>query len=45
LAGELSKAKAAYDDLFVLWKQADSEIPILREVKTEYEQILIRMRK
>jgi eukaryotic-like serine/threonine-protein kinase len=30
------KAKAAYQDFFNLWKNADPDIPILKEAKAEY---------
>jgi predicted Zn-dependent protease len=35
LAGDTSKAKAAYADFLALWKDADPDIPILREAKAE----------
>ncbi|HEY4742178.1 MAG TPA: protein kinase [Candidatus Acidoferrales bacterium] len=35
LAGETAKAHAAYNDFFALWKDADSDIPILRDAKAE----------
>jgi hypothetical protein len=31
-------AKAAYPDFLTLWKDADSEIPNLKEAKAEYAQ-------
>jgi eukaryotic-like serine/threonine-protein kinase len=34
--GDTLRARAAYQDFFTLWKDADSDIPILREAKTEY---------
>jgi tetratricopeptide (TPR) repeat protein len=36
LSGETMKAKNAYDDLFALWKNADPDIPILKEARAEY---------
>jgi eukaryotic-like serine/threonine-protein kinase len=36
LAGDSTKAKAAYQSFFTIWKDADSDIPILKESKTEY---------
>jgi serine/threonine protein kinase/tetratricopeptide (TPR) repeat protein len=39
LPGDAAKARAAYDDFFTLWKDADSDIPILKEAKTEYEKL------
>jgi eukaryotic-like serine/threonine-protein kinase len=35
LAGDQAKAKAAYDEFLTLWKDADPDIPILREAKAE----------
>jgi DNA-binding winged helix-turn-helix (wHTH) protein len=36
MAGDRTKAKTAYEDFLNLWKDADPEIPILRQAKTEY---------
>ena len=36
LAGDAAKAKAAYQDFLTLWKDADPDIPILRQAKAEY---------
>jgi serine/threonine protein kinase/predicted Zn-dependent protease len=36
MAGDESKARAAYQDFFGLWKDADSDIPILKQAKAEY---------
>lgn len=38
-AGDRTKAKAAYDDFFALWKDADPNIPVLRRAKAEYEKL------
>jgi eukaryotic-like serine/threonine-protein kinase len=35
LSGDTAKAKAAYRDFFTLWKDADPDIPILKEAKAE----------
>ena len=35
MAGDTAKAKSAYQDFFVLWKDADSDILILKEAKAE----------
>jgi len=35
-AGDTTKARAAYQDFFTLWKDADPDIPVLREAKAEY---------
>jgi tetratricopeptide (TPR) repeat protein len=39
LAGDNGKARAAYQDFFALWKDADPDIPILREAKAEYAKL------
>jgi hypothetical protein len=31
----LAKARAAYQDFFTLWKDADPDTPILRQAKIE----------
>jgi eukaryotic-like serine/threonine-protein kinase len=36
LAGDNAKAKTAYQDFFVLWKDADPDIPILKQAKAEF---------
>jgi eukaryotic-like serine/threonine-protein kinase len=35
LQGDTGKAKAAYQDFLTLWKDADPDIPILKQAKTE----------
>jgi ATP/maltotriose-dependent transcriptional regulator MalT len=39
LSGDKTKAKAAYQDFLNLWKDADPDIPILKEAKAEYEKL------
>jgi tetratricopeptide (TPR) repeat protein len=39
LSGEKAKAKAAYEAFLTLWKDADPDIPILRNAKTEYAKL------
>jgi len=39
MAGDAAKAKTAYQDFFALWKDADPDIPILKEAKTEYAKL------
>jgi tetratricopeptide (TPR) repeat protein len=39
LSGDTIKAKAAYQDFLMLWKDADSDIPILRQAKAEYARL------
>ncbi len=38
-SGDTAKAKAAYQDFLALWKDADPDIPILKEAKTEYAKL------
>ena len=35
----LAKARAAYQDFFTLWKDADPDIPILKQAKAEYAKL------
>ena len=39
LSGDTAKAKSAYQDFFSLWKNADPDIPILKEAKAEYAKL------
>jgi len=39
LQGDTVKAKAAYQDFFAFWRDADSDIPILKQAKSEYEKL------
>ena len=39
MAGDTAKAKGAYQDFFLLWKDADPDIPILKEAKAEYAKL------
>ena len=39
LANDKAKARAAYQDFLVLWKDADPDIPILKEAKAEYAKL------
>ena len=38
-AGNAAKARAAYQDFFALWKDADRDIPVLKEAKAEYAKL------
>jgi predicted Zn-dependent protease len=35
LQGDTAKARAAYQDFFALWKDADPDVPILKQAKAE----------
>ncbi len=39
MAGDTAKAKTAYQDFLTLWKDADSDIPVLKEAKAEYAKL------
>ena len=39
LSGDKTKAKTAYQDFLTLWKDADPDIPILKQAKAEYERL------
>jgi len=39
LEGDTPKARAAYQDFLTVWKDADSEIPILKQAKAEYAKL------
>ncbi len=36
VSGEMAKAKNAYRDFLTLWKDADADIPILKQARAEY---------
>ncbi|MFH1573658.1 MAG: hypothetical protein ABIG68_06715 [Acidobacteriota bacterium] len=40
LEGKLAKSHKAYQDFFALWKDADLDIPILKEARPEFEKKL-----
>ena len=39
IMGDAAKARAAYQDFFTLWKDADPDIPILKQAKAEYAKL------
>ena len=39
LASDTAKAKKAFQDFFELWKDADPDLPILQQAKTEYAEL------
>jgi tetratricopeptide (TPR) repeat protein len=39
MQGDTAKAKVAYQDFLSLWKDADRDIPILKEAKAEYAKL------
>ncbi|MGB7683542.1 MAG: hypothetical protein WBL70_17925, partial [Candidatus Acidiferrales bacterium] len=39
LSGDKAKAQAAYQDFLGLWKDADPDIPIFQQAKSEYAKL------
>jgi hypothetical protein len=39
LQGDTVKAKAVYQDFLTLWKDADTDIPVLQQAKAEYAKL------
>jgi tetratricopeptide (TPR) repeat protein len=39
VSGEKAKANIAYQDFLAIWKDADADIPILRQAKAEYAKL------
>jgi serine/threonine protein kinase/tetratricopeptide (TPR) repeat protein len=39
LSGDMTKAKRAYQDFLTLWKDADPDIPVLKQAKAEYAKL------
>ena len=39
IAGDTANAKGAYQDFFLLWKDADPDIPILKQAQAEYAKL------
>jgi hypothetical protein len=39
LSGDKKKAKTAYEDFLTLWKDADRDIPILKQARTEFAKL------
>jgi len=39
LAGDKTRAGSAYQDFLALWKDADSDIPMLMQAKAEYAKL------
>jgi DNA-binding winged helix-turn-helix (wHTH) protein/Flp pilus assembly protein TadD len=39
ISGDKSKAHAAYQDFLALWKDADPDVPILKQAKAEYAKL------
>jgi Tfp pilus assembly protein PilF len=39
LQGDVAKSRQAYENFFRLWKDADADLPVLIEAKSEYERL------
>ena len=39
LAGDKPRTRTAYQDFLALWKDADPDIPILKQAKAEYAKL------
>jgi serine/threonine protein kinase/tetratricopeptide (TPR) repeat protein len=39
LLGDGAKARTAYQDFFALWKDADPDVPLLKQAKAEYDKL------
>jgi eukaryotic-like serine/threonine-protein kinase len=39
LTGDSIRARSSYQEFFALWKDADSDLPVLRQAKAEFQQI------
>jgi eukaryotic-like serine/threonine-protein kinase len=37
--GDNAKARTAYQDFFAFWKDADPDVPVLKQAKAEYEKL------
>jgi hypothetical protein len=39
MTNDTSKAKAAYEQVFSVWKDADSDIPVLKQARVEFGKL------
>jgi len=39
LSGDKAKARIAYQDFLAFWKDADPDIPLLKQAKSEYAKL------
>ena len=39
LQKDQAKTRTAYQDLFAYWKDADPDVPLLKQVKAEYAKL------
>jgi eukaryotic-like serine/threonine-protein kinase len=45
MRSDVAKSRAAYAELFVEWKSADLDLPILKQAKAEYAKLQLALRK
>jgi len=38
-AGDKVHSRTAYQDFFAIWKDADPDVPVLRDAKAEYAKV------
>jgi hypothetical protein len=39
ISGDSVKARTAYDGLFTLWRNADPDMPVLKQARAEYARL------
>jgi predicted Zn-dependent protease len=39
LTGDAAESRKVYEDFFALWKDADTDLPVLQEARREYEKL------
>jgi len=39
LSGETDRARSAYQEFLTLWNDADPDLPVLQDAKTEYANL------
>ncbi|MGP0020549.1 MAG: protein kinase domain-containing protein [Candidatus Sulfotelmatobacter sp.] len=39
VSGDVGAARTAYQDLFAVWKDADPDVPVLKQARSEYEKL------
>ncbi len=39
LSGDTARARSAYQDFLALWKDADANVPVLKQAKAEYAKL------
>ena len=39
LSGNTAKAEVAYQDVLTIWKDADSDLPVINQAKAEYAKL------